>query len=107
MATVKIVPFEEVTETRELLERAADHPVIVEFKGRHFRVTSVSDASEIRPTTTEEERAAIWEGYDPEKVQQAMRGLIGTFEGVDTAELKRIICEERGQFSSGRPCDPE
>jgi hypothetical protein len=45
----------------------------------------------------------IWANYDPEKVREGLRKSAGALKGVDVAELKRDIREQRGQDSKGRP----
>lgn len=109
MVVAKTIPYEEVTKTSELLEQAADQPVVVEFEGRRFRVIRESEELVVRPTPNNPDRDAIWENYDPEKALAAMRSLFGYYKkhGIDAEEVKREIREERGQFSKGRPYDPE
>jgi hypothetical protein len=45
MVAAKKVPYEEVTETSELLEQATDQPIVVEFRGRRFRVVEEPEES--------------------------------------------------------------
>ncbi|CAN5654448.1 hypothetical protein BH09CHL1_BH09CHL1_20870 [soil metagenome] len=109
MVAEKKIPYEEITdETRDLIEQATDQPIVVEFNGKRFRIVrEYEEADAVRPTQNNKKRDDLWKNYDPEKVREAMHGLIGTFKGIDVEELKREIREQRGQYSVGRPYDPE
>jgi hypothetical protein len=109
MVAARKIPDEEVTDARELLRLAEDQPIVVEFRGRRFRVIRESEELAVRPTPNNPDRDAIWENYDPDEALAAMQSLFGYYKkhGIDAEKVKREIREERGQFSKGRPYDPE
>lgn len=50
-----------------------------------------------------QQKVDIWEGYDPQKVKQALRRSAGALSGVDTTALIKDIYAARQQGSRGRP----
>jgi hypothetical protein len=45
----------------------------------------------------------LWASADPERVRRALRESTGALAGVDVADLKRELREQRRQESFGRP----
>ncbi len=45
----------------------------------------------------------IWQGYEPQRVREALRASAGVLTGVDREQLKRDVRDGRGQESTGRP----
>lgn len=78
----------EVTEGElaEILERAEDHPVVLERDGIRYRIVREGPAK-----------------YDPERAREAMRNA-GTLVGVDPEELIERIYRARRE-GSGLPED--
>lgn len=108
MVAEKKIPYEEIPkETRAFLEQANDQPIVVEFNGRRFRIVREYEDVAVLPTPNNKKRDELWKNYDPAKAIAALDSAIGALDGIDAEELKRRIREERGQYSLGRPYDPE
>ena len=84
--------LEQVQSIFDMLARQKE-PVVVERKGRLFRVEAEQkDATQ-----------ALWADYDGERVRTALRQSAGAFKDIDVEQLKRDLREERTQDSHGRP----
>jgi hypothetical protein len=64
--------------------RRRHQPILVERDGQVFRVEL-------------QEPEDIWEGYDPEKVERALRASRGLFAGTNTEQFLAEMHEQRGQ----------
>ena len=89
-AEPKVIEVEPGSELDSIMEEATKVTVILEGKGRRFRLVR-------------EEVADPMARYDPERARAALKRVAGMFAGIDTAALKAELREQRGQDSQGRP----
>jgi len=83
--TIQIDPTSELA--RVLAD--ADEPVVLDSNGVRYRVLREEDA--------------LFEGYDPRRVRDALRESAGALSGVDVTALKEALRAQRAQDSLGRP----
>jgi hypothetical protein len=87
----KTIIVEPGSELADVVDQAANGPVVLEKNGQRFRLTRDTDDP--------------MANYDPERTREALRRSFGTLRGVDAEELKRYLREQRGQDSIGRPAE--
>ena len=80
------------SELGKLLNEAREHAVVLETNGELYRLDRM-----------EKEPEDIWEGYDPEKVREAVKKSAGTWADLDGDELIADIYRAREEGS--RPAD--
>jgi hypothetical protein len=83
--TIQIDPTSELAQALA----DADEPVVLKSNGVRYRVLREEDA--------------LFAGYDPSRVRDALRESAGALEGVDVTALKRALRAQRAQDSQGRP----
>ena len=89
MAKELTITIDPDSELGRALAAVDDAPIVLERDGARFRVIREADD--------------LWADYDPQRVRRALRQSAGAFAGVDVAELKRELQEQRSQDSPGRP----
>lgn len=85
----KVYHVPDDSELAQLLEASDDAPVLLERRGRRYRV----DLDSTQPIPPREQVTG----------EELVRRMQGLFRDIDTEQLKRDIYEARGQDSEGRP----
>ena len=88
------IKVEAGSELAKLLTEAAEAPLLLEKNGELYRLARMNN-----------EKEDIWEGYDPEKVSQAIKATAGTWADLDTDKLIKDIYSgrEEGSRPATRP----
>jgi hypothetical protein len=86
---IKVTPSSELT---EILNEAKDGPVVLEHDGERYRVDWV-----------EHGRDELWQGYDAEKVREAIDKFAGIWSDRDADAMIERIYQARKEGS--RPAD--
>lgn len=96
------IPFEEFARRLPTIfdAIAKEHQaVVVERNGQLYRLAPQPKQPAQRP----DEPQDIWQGYDPERVKEALRLGAGVLAGIDRQELLEDVRAQRSQDSRGRP----
>lgn len=84
----KIIKVTPGSELAHLLAQAAAGPLLLEKNGELYRLDRM-----------ERERENIWEGYDPEKVREAIAATAGSWADLDTVSLIADLYQAREEGS--------
>jgi hypothetical protein len=87
IAKPKVVTVSPGSELDRLLDEAESSPILLERNGRHYRLSR--------------EAEALWEGYDPERVREAIAASAGSWAGVDADALIADLYRAREEGSRG------
>lgn len=99
---LKKIRLEPGSELEQLLAEADVEPVDVDTGRGRYRIVRIGpDVADAVPRLAG--KADIWAGYDPDRVDKAIRGSLGAISGVDRDQLLRDLAEQRAQDSHGRP----
>lgn len=88
---IKVTPGSSLA---KILREARERPVVLESDGERYRLDRM-----------ERDREDIWEGYDPEKVREAVEKTAGTWADLDADALIADIYRARKE-GSRRPDRP-
>jgi hypothetical protein len=81
------------SELGKLLKEAGEHPVVLETNGELYRLDRIQ----------KEPKDDLWEGYDPEKVREAVKKYAGT---ITEEEAEAWIADlYRARKEGSRPVD--
>ena len=86
---IKVTPASELA---DILKEASEGPVVLENNGERYRLDRM-----------EREKEDSWEGYDPEKVREAIDTYAGSWADLDTDAMIENIYRAREEGS--RPAD--
>ena len=89
MKKIKLAPRSELARA---LKAAGHRSVLLETHGELYRIERI-----------EKEPEDIWEGYDPEKVQEALDKYAGSWKDIDAEAFKTFIYRAREEGT--RPAD--
>jgi hypothetical protein len=91
VAERKTIEVEAGSELAEILDEAADAPLILAKNGVRYRL--------------QREDEEIWANYDPERALEGMRAAAGTWKGIDAEAFKAYIyrAREEGTRPPDRP----
>jgi hypothetical protein len=105
MVAARDIPIDPESDAGQLLNEAADHPVIARIGEKRYRVITEVIPDEIEDDERRAKRDALFANYDPKKALAALEGLRGLYGDMDIVEFKREIREARGQFTASKPYD--
>jgi hypothetical protein len=88
-AEPKVIPVAPGSELAEIVDQAAEAPVVLERNGRRFRLVREDEDP--------------FADYDPERVLRGFEEAAGLLSGLDVEAFKAEIRAQRGQASKGRP----
>lgn len=86
------------TDLAHLLDTLTDAPVLLERKGRVYRLVEESRAN----NQSGEQHEDMWAGYDRDKARTAWMNAAGSLRGIDVEEFIADLHAQREQESSGR-----
>lgn len=86
---IRVTPGSELA---EIIKEASRGPVVLESNGERYRLDRM-----------EREKDDLWEGYDPEKVREAIKKYAGSIKDVDPDEWIADVYRAREEGS--RPPD--
>ncbi len=76
------------SELDKLLAQASDSPLLLEKNGELYRLARIN-----------KEKDDIWEGYDPDKVREAIKATAGKWANLDADKLIEDVYRAREQGS--------